>query len=85
MADRRTRWRQRDPRRLQSLAVAGCAAVTATWPSSLRHHPTPPLSERATRSFFKRASASTLRFPDGFLADVEAHVERLRREHLPSD
>lgn len=37
-----------------------------------------PLSERAAAGFLKRATASTLNFPDGLLDDVEAHVESLR-------
>jgi DNA (cytosine-5)-methyltransferase 1 len=41
-------------------------------------HPTRPLSERATEGFLRRARASSLRFPDGFLGDVEAHLARMR-------
>ena len=36
---------------------------------------TTPLSTRATLGFLRRARASTLRFPEGFLADVEAHLK----------
>ena len=39
-------------------------------------HPTTPLSVRATAGFLRRAARSSLRFPEGFLADVEAHLER---------
>lgn len=41
-------------------------------------HDLVPLSERATAGFLRRASNSSLRFPDGFLADVAAHHERVQ-------
>ncbi len=41
-------------------------------------YPTAPLSERATEGFLRRASASSLRFPDGFLRDVAMHLDRVR-------
>lgn len=43
-------------------------------------HPGTPLSERATAGFYKRASASSLRFPEGFLPRVAAHLDRMRSE-----
>jgi DNA (cytosine-5)-methyltransferase 1 len=41
-------------------------------------YPTTPLSERATAGFFARASQSNLRFPNGFLDAVEAHLRKSR-------
>jgi DNA (cytosine-5)-methyltransferase 1 len=38
-----------------------------------------PLSERATAGFYKRARASSLRFVDGFLDDVEFHLQQMRQ------
>ena len=43
-------------------------------------HPTRPLSERATAGFHRRASASSLRFPEGFLDHVAEHLRRQRNE-----
>jgi DNA (cytosine-5)-methyltransferase 1 len=41
------------------------------------------LSERATAGFLQRARSSRLRFEDGFLTDVEHHLERARAK-IPS-
>jgi DNA (cytosine-5)-methyltransferase 1 len=41
-------------------------------------YPVAPLSERATAGFLERTSRSTLRFPDGLLDAVEAHLSRMR-------
>jgi DNA (cytosine-5)-methyltransferase 1 len=41
-----------------------------------------PLSARATRGFLSRARASNLRFVDGFLADVAAHLERVGERQI---
>lgn len=46
--------------------------------------PTASLSERATSGFLARARSSSLRFPDGFLASVERHLESVRREAVPA-
>jgi DNA (cytosine-5)-methyltransferase 1 len=35
------------------------------------------LSARATAGFLKRARAGNLRFADGFLDDLDAHLERM--------
>lgn len=40
-------------------------------------HPLKPLSARASAGFLKRARASRLRFPDGFLSDVGEHARRM--------
>jgi DNA (cytosine-5)-methyltransferase 1 len=70
---------------------AGNGAHTSTvsaWPV---RHPRPhladflryqsrPLSERATNGFWRRTQASRLRFPDGFLTDVERHLRRMQRQ-----
>jgi DNA (cytosine-5)-methyltransferase 1 len=42
-------------------------------------YPVTPLSLRATQGFRKRAEASSLRFPDGFLEAVKLHEERMRK------
>src|SRR5262249_22179799 len=42
----------------------------------------PPLSERATQGFFDRASKSSLKFPEGLLDDVAAHLEQARDRAL---
>jgi DNA (cytosine-5)-methyltransferase 1 len=59
----------------------------STWPVQqpsmpLRHFlqfPRAPLSHRAARGFLSRAKASCLRFEDGFLDDVQRHVDRMSR------
>lgn len=65
-------------------------ADLSTWPvrheyqhlaDFLRFNPV-PLSERATKGFLRRTQESTLNFPDGFLADVAAHLENVRVEPL---
>jgi DNA (cytosine-5)-methyltransferase 1 len=40
-------------------------------------YPTVPLSARAARGFLSRAEAGSLRFPPGFLDDIEAHLESM--------
>ncbi len=40
-------------------------------------YPLSPLSARATEGFLRRAKASSLRFADGFLDDVDAHLGRV--------
>jgi DNA (cytosine-5)-methyltransferase 1 len=62
------------------------AVPVSGWPVRLRYrhleqflrYDTKPLSERATLGFWRRAQASSLRFPDGFLDDIEAHLDRVR-------
>ena len=46
----------------------------------LEFEPT-PLSERATRGFFKRMSASSLRFPKGFPEAVRKYLDRVATDH----
>ena len=41
-------------------------------------YPTMPLSVKATAGFLSRARASSLRFPEGFLDAVAAHLKRMR-------
>jgi DNA (cytosine-5)-methyltransferase 1 len=58
-----------------------------TWPESkpfvpldeFLKYPAVPLSLRAIQGFRKRAEASSLRFPDGFLEAVKEHEERMRQ------
>jgi len=42
-----------------------------------------PLSLRATAGFLKRANASSLRFPERFLEQVEAHKKRMAHADMP--
>jgi DNA (cytosine-5)-methyltransferase 1 len=61
-------------------------ADVSTWPRRMQYQhlheflrfPTARLSERATSGFYERALASTLRFPEGFLAGVKAHLDQVR-------
>jgi DNA (cytosine-5)-methyltransferase 1 len=41
--------------------------------------PPVPLSEKATAGFLKRTERAKLRFPEGFIAAVQAHLERMSR------
>lgn len=61
------------------------AVDASAWPvTSERRHledfldyePT-PLSLRATQGFLRRAGLSTLRFPEGFIAEVTSHLESM--------
>lgn len=60
--------------------------AVSTWPMRERYeslaaflrYPVTPLSERATAGFLERTSRSTLRFPEGLLDAVEAHLRRMR-------
>lgn len=71
--------------------IANVSTFPARVPSEplhnwLRYQPT-PLSVKATRGFFERTKVSRLRFPQGFLGIVEAHLramdhERPKRERL---
>jgi DNA (cytosine-5)-methyltransferase 1 len=64
------------------------AAELSKWPvevaappleSFLQFEPT-PLSAKATAGFLSRAYQAKLRFPNGFLAALEAHLSRMRGE-----
>jgi DNA (cytosine-5)-methyltransferase 1 len=63
-------------------------ADVSAWPLRRRYRhlaeflrfPTKPLSVRATAGFLDRARLGYLRFADGFLEDVEEHLERLTDE-----
>jgi DNA (cytosine-5)-methyltransferase 1 len=46
----------------------------------LKHQPR-PLSAKATAGFLKRAATSSLKFPEGFLDALHAHLERVRPDH----
>lgn len=58
------------------------AANVSVWPfhcevpplAEFLEYPTLPLSPRATAGFFARTQVSSLRFPEGFLAAVAAHL-----------
>lgn len=61
------------------------AAASSQWPlrvprphlTDFLRYPTTPLSARATAGFLDRTSRGSLRFPDGFLKDVRAHLDRM--------
>jgi DNA (cytosine-5)-methyltransferase 1 len=63
-------------------------ATVSEWPvrrnapalAEFLKYPTSPLSERAAAGFLKRATASSLRFPEGFLDAIETHLQAIRRE-----
>lgn len=70
--------------------VAYRADVT-TWPVALPYHhleeflqEPKPLSERATAGFLKRTEIGNLRFVDGFLDDVQEHLQVVRRGVTPA-
>ena len=62
------------------------AVSMSTWPTSCQrkslanflHYPGTPLSIRATAGFYKRISASKLRFRPGFKTAIAAHLERMQ-------
>ncbi len=61
-------------------------ADLSTWPvhsktphlSDFLKHETSPLSAKATSGFYSRAQIAKLRFPEGFLAAVAAHLGRMQ-------
>ena len=67
-----------------------CRAEVSAWPVQaeyqhladfLRCEPL-PLSERATAGFYSRARASKLKFPEGFLDAVGAHLDSVRSDKV---
>lgn len=67
-------------------AATGAVAVNVSeWPerhpyeplSNFLEHPTTPLSVRATKGFLSRAAVAKLRFPEGFVTGVGAHLSRM--------
>jgi DNA (cytosine-5)-methyltransferase 1 len=68
------------------------AVAISTWPRRDRYHDlsrflkfkSTPLSAKATAGFLGRARASTLRFEEGFLESLEAHLQGLRADLRPS-
>ncbi|MES1174033.1 MAG: DNA (cytosine-5-)-methyltransferase [Myxococcales bacterium] len=75
------------PRAGWSMGSARHASSVSTWPvqkvaaplHTFLRFPGDLLSEKATLGFFTRASASTLRIPEGFLDRVEAHLNVMRQ------
>lgn len=45
-------------------------------------YPLRPLSARATAGFLKRAKEGFVKFPEGFLEEVEIHLQRMHREAM---
>ncbi len=76
------------PRAAWNLGQGRFAADVSAWPARrTRMHlqeflrfPTEPLSAKATAGFLSRARSGSLRFPPGFLAEVERHLGRMREE-----
>ena len=83
------RLRQGDPwpRSAWNVGEGRFEAMISSWPVQRRTRslaeflafPPEPLSLRATAGFHHRASVSTLRFPNGFLAAIEAHLGRVAK------
>jgi len=48
--------------------------------SEFLQYETEPLSVRATAGFLKRTKKGSLRFPEGFIAAIEAHLVRVQQE-----
>lgn len=67
--------------------VAGVSAWPVRQPrqhlASFLRYPTQPLSLRAATGFRERTRVSTLRFPEGFLDAVDAHIHLMTRPQLP--
>lgn len=80
---RDARW----PRAAYNVGNGRFAASASAWPlrctrpalSAFLRYPTSPLSEKATAGFLSRTRTSTLRFPEGFITAIEAHLARMRR------
>jgi DNA (cytosine-5)-methyltransferase 1 len=74
------------PRAAWNVGQGRYAALASEWPCArareslhrfLQFEPE-PLSAKATAGFLERTGRSTLRFPEGFLDAVRAHLERVR-------
>jgi len=62
------------------------AVPVSSWPTQERYEgldgflgDAQPLSARATAGFLERTTRGSLRFPDGFLDDMESHLARMTR------
>jgi DNA (cytosine-5)-methyltransferase 1 len=75
------------PRAAYNVGSGRFRASASAWP--VRRKPRPlalflrqssPLSLKATAGFLTRARESSLRFPDGFLESVEAHLSRMKQQ-----
>jgi DNA (cytosine-5)-methyltransferase 1 len=74
------------PRAAWGVGGKAYVAEVSMWPVAADYQhlagflrfPTVPLSERATAGFLGRARASCLRFPEGFLDAVAAHLKSVR-------
>jgi DNA (cytosine-5)-methyltransferase 1 len=80
--DERSAW----PRAAWGDDAGAYRVAVSSWParapyeslSSFLNHPLKPLSARAAAGFLERTSRSTLRFPDGLLDAVDAHLQAVR-------
>lgn len=74
------------PRSAWNLGDRRFTSEASPWPSRMRRPPLaeflrfpgPPLSARAAAGFRSRTRISSLNFPPGFLAAVDAHIRRMR-------
>jgi DNA (cytosine-5)-methyltransferase 1 len=55
-------------------------AIPAPSLEEFLRYPLVPLSERATAGFLSRTRVSSLRFPDGLIRDLEAHLRAVQSE-----
>jgi len=59
-------------------AVGAFPMLIASQPlEAFLRHPVQPLSARATAGFLERTRRASLRFPDGFIAALERHLDRM--------
>jgi len=76
------------PRAAWSMGQGRFASAVSAWPRRPRGplglaqfltEKGEPLSLKAAVGFRRRTATSRLRFPQGFLADIDAHIERMRQ------
>jgi DNA (cytosine-5)-methyltransferase 1 len=72
-------WSMEPGRRFRSAASRWPVVMRRLSLAEFLKHPLSPLSERATAGFLSRVRSSSLRFPDGLIADLNDHLECMRR------
>jgi DNA (cytosine-5)-methyltransferase 1 len=73
-------WSLEPGRRFVSFASRWPEGIPGVPLAEFLTYPPIPLSERATAGFLSRVRTSSLRFPEGFIAALENHLHRVRRE-----
>lgn len=73
-------WSLEPGRRFVSLASRWPEGIPSTPLEEFLQYQPILLSERATAGFLSRVRASSLRFPEGFVAALEHHLREMRRE-----